>query len=205
MPSVSHRESRYTAVFLDRDGTLNPDPGYIDSPDKIVPYSYSAHAIRRLSEAGHMVVIVSNQSGIARGYFNEETLAEINARLIRLLECEGGRVHGLYYCPHYPETTGSESEYLRECECRKPKPGLLLQAAADLDIDLKRSVVIGDRYLDIELAHAVGATGILVLTGWGKREFESERANWPRMPDLVTEDLMSAVDAVLSSTAEATP
>lgn len=195
--SVSQVKSRKTAVFLDRDGTLNPDPGYIDSPEKIVPFPYAAQAIRRLNEAGHLVIIVSNQSGVARGYFNEETLGGINAQLVRHLEAEGGRVDGFYYCPHYPATNGNESEYLKDCNCRKPKPGLLLQAAADLDIDLLRSVVIGDRYLDIELAHSVGATGILVLTGWGRRELENDRSLWPRMPDLVTEDLKTAVDALL--------
>lgn len=198
MASVSHRYARHSAVFLDRDGTLNPDSGYINSPEKIIPYAYSARAVRRLNDAGHLVIIVSNQSGVARGYFDEETLAQINARLVTQLEAEGGRIHGTYYCPHYPIADGTPTEYLRDCECRKPKPGLLLRAAEELDIDLQRSVVVGDRYLDIQLAHSVGASGILVLTGWGRRELESDQASWPRMPDLVTEDLMSAVDALLA-------
>jgi D-glycero-D-manno-heptose 1,7-bisphosphate phosphatase len=199
MTSVSHPRGRYTAVFLDRDGTLNPDPGYIDSPDKIVPFAFAAHAIKRLNDAGHLVIIVSNQSGVARGYFDEATLAGINTQLVRQLEVEGGRIDGLYYCPHYPAANGNDTEYLRECDCRKPKPGLLLRAATELDIDLERSVVIGDRYLDIQLAHSVGASGILVLTGWGRRELEREQSNWPRMPDLVAEDLTAAVDALLAA------
>ena len=197
MPGVTPPNAK-RAVFLDRDGTLNPDPGYIDSPDKIAPFSYSAHSIRRLSDSGRLVVIVTNQSGVARGLFDEKTLRGINAHLVRLLESEGGHIDGLYYCPHYPQSDSSETEYLRDCDCRKPKPGLLLRAAADLEIDLAQSVVIGDRYLDVEIAHAVGAQSILVLTGWGKRELDFESQSWPRMPDLVVEDLSAAVDALLA-------
>lgn len=201
---VAEVKPKQKAVFLDRDGTLNDDPGYIDRPEKIVLFPSAANAIRRLNEAGRKVVVVTNQSGVGRGLFEETTLHGIHAHLVRLVEAAGGAIDAIYYCPHYPiggETEShGESPYRRDCDCRKPKPGMLLRAARDLNLDLESSVVIGDRYLDIEMAHAVGARGILVLTGYGQRELDLEAVNWPRMPDMVAQDLTAAVDAALSLT-----
>lgn len=192
------------AVFIDRDGTLNDDPGYIDRPEKIVLFPSVAKAIRRLNEAGRKVVVVTNQSGVARGLFEETTLQGIHAHLVELIGAAGGVIDAVYYCPHYPmdgeAKSRVESRYQRDCECRKPKPGMLIRAARDLNLDLEASVVIGDRYLDIQMAHAVGARGILVLTGYGQRELDRDASSWPRMPDLVAQDLTAAVDAALGLT-----
>ncbi len=201
MTIVTHAQVKQRAVFLDRDGTLNEDPGYIDRPEKIRLFPSTAEAVRRINNSGRKVVVVTNQSGVARGIVDETHLTGIHAHIINLIESAGARIDAVYYCPHYPNVSGGVGEtgsrYLRDCDCRKPKPGMLLQAARDLNLDLRRSAVIGDRYLDIEMAHSVGARGILVLTGYGQMEFDLGKDSWPRMPDLVVPDLMAAVAALL--------
>lgn len=156
------------AVFLDRDGIVIKDTGYLGDPNLVELLPDAAQAIKSLNEAGYMVVIVTNQSGVARGYFAEETLKKINRRLNELLEREEARLDGVYYCPHHPQ---AEVEmYRRDCGCRKPKPGLIFKAAKDLDLDLKNSYMIGHEERDIEAGHRAGCKTILVESDVGSRK-----------------------------------
>lgn len=157
-----------SAVFLDRDGTLIEEVGYLDRLDRLSFFPWSIDAVRLLNRAGYLVVVVTNQAGVARGFFEESFLGEAHRHIDVKLAAGGARIDGYYYCPHHPEA--SVAAYRRTCECRKPSPGMLRQAEQDLGIDLQRSYVIGDRWLDMQLAHAVGATGILVRTGYGQTE-----------------------------------
>lgn len=171
------------AVFIDRDGTINKESGYIDRPDMIELIPGSADAIRMINGMGIKAVIVTNQSGIGRSYFSEESLNEVNDRLKEILMEEDAHIDAVYYCPHHPDDG---------CDCRKPMPGLLKKAASELDIDLCSSYVIGDKISDLILAQNVGAMGILVRTGYGSESVESVR-DQEGLPVLVKEDLLSAV------------
>ena len=150
------------AVFLDRDGTLIEDTGYIDDPDKVRLLPGVADALRRLSDAGHHLVIISNQSGIARGIFDEEMLSTVHDRLESLLEQQQVRLEGAYYCPYLDSPKATIDTYRRRSDLRKPKPGMLLQAAKELDIDLSRSWMIGDEPRDIQAGKRAGCRTILI-------------------------------------------
>jgi D-glycero-D-manno-heptose 1,7-bisphosphate phosphatase len=156
------------AVFLDRDGTLIEEAGYLDRLDRLAFFPYTVDAVRVLNRAGFALVVVSNQSGIARGIVEDAFVAEAHRAISDKLEAGGARIDAYYYCPHYP--TAVVEAYRRECDCRKPKPGLLRRAADDLHIDLARSFVVGDRWHDIAAGQAVGARGVLVRTGLGRRD-----------------------------------
>lgn len=160
------------AVFLDRDGTIIEDDGYIDNVARIHLFSWSAEAIVRLHKAGFLVVVVTNQAGVARGYFDEAFLDEAHRHLDALLGSQGASIDAYYYCPHHRD--GVVAAYTRVCDCRKPAPGMIAKAAADLDIDVPASFVVGDKWLDIELAQRAGAAGVLVRTGYGQAA-ETER------------------------------
>ena len=153
------------AVFLDRDGTVIEERGYLGHLDLIELFPGSAQAIRLLKDAGYAVVIVTNQAGVARGLFDEAFVQSAHARLDAMLREQGALVDGYYYCPHHPD--GSVDRYALRCECRKPAPGMVRQAAADLDLDVARSFVVGDKWLDVGLATNAGARGVLVRTGYG--------------------------------------
>ena len=155
-------------VFLDRDGTIIEEAGYLDRLDRLVFFPYSVDAVRVLNRAGFTVVVITNQAGIARGIVEERFVAEAHAAISRRLAAGGARIDAYYYCPHYK--TGILDEYVMACQCRKPQPGMLLQAARDLDIDLARSFVVGDRWHDVGAAQAAGARGVLVRTGLGARD-----------------------------------
>ena len=156
------------AVLVDRDGTLIEDRGYVDRIDRMDIYPYAIEALRVLQRAGFKIVVVTNQAGVARGMFTEAFVHEAHAWLREQFEAGGVRFDGIYYCPHHTE--GSVDTYRVACECRKPQPGMALQAAKDLDLDLSRSFVVGDRWLDVALANRAGARGILVRTGYGAAE-----------------------------------
>ena len=160
--------TRKRAVFLDRDGTLIEEAGYLDRLERMVFFPYTVDAVRSLNRAGFAVVVVTNQAGIARGIVREPFVAEAHRAISETLAAGGAHVDGYYYCPHY--RTGVVTEYVQECDCRKPKPGMLRRAAADLGLDLSRSFVVGDRWHDVEVAGAVGARAVLVRTGLGRRE-----------------------------------
>jgi D,D-heptose 1,7-bisphosphate phosphatase len=179
------------AVFLDRDGTLLEEGNYVDRLDRLVFFPYSIDAVRALNHAALPVVVVTNQSGVARGMYTEGFVRESHAHLDQQLTAAGARIDGFYYCPHHPQ--GSVKAYRRDCECRKPKPGQFLQAAADLNLDLSRSFVVGDRWKDIEAGEAAGARGVLVRTGYGRDE-ESAR---PSRGAEVADNLIQAVAWIL--------
>jgi len=183
------------AIFLDRDGTLNEEDGYISSPARFRLYSFAAEAVRLINQSGWKAIVLTNQSGVARGYFTEATLAEIHERMEESLRLQGARIDAIYYCAHHPDY-GSPL-YRLDCDCRKPKPGLVERAVRDFNLDLNRCYAIGDRYRDIEACHAAGARGVLVMTGYGREEYETQRRDWPRQPDYVAEDLLDAVKCVL--------
>ena len=152
--------------------------------------------MRRLNASPFKVVMVSNQAGVAKGYFVESLVHACNRRMEELLDRESARLDGLYYCPHHPE--GSVDAYRVECNCRKPATGMVDRAASELGLDLKGSYMIGDRYSDIELAHNAGVWGVLVLTGYGKGEWEYKRDRFLRRPAHVAEDLLGAVEWILA-------
>lgn len=153
------------AVVLDRDGTLIEEAGYPSSLERLVFFPYTVDAVRLLNQAGFLVVLATNQSGVARGIVEESFVLEAHACIAARLEAGGARLDAQYYCPHHPE--GIRAEYRRACDCRKPAPGMLRRAAADLDVDLTRSFVVGDRWHDIAAGTAVGAQSVLVRTGYG--------------------------------------
>jgi D-glycero-D-manno-heptose 1,7-bisphosphate phosphatase len=181
------------AVFLDRDGTLIEEIGYLTRLDRLALFPWSVDAVRLLNRAGFAVVVVTNQSGVARGYFDEGFVREIHRVLDERVIAAGGRIDGFYYCPHYPDAT--IAAYRQSCECRKPKPGMLLRAAGELSLDLSRSFIVGDRWTDVEAGRAAGARGILVRTGFGIVDAEQPRPDLE--PALVAADLMEAASWIL--------
>jgi D,D-heptose 1,7-bisphosphate phosphatase len=183
------------AVFLDRDGTINVEVGYLSRPEDLRLINGSAAAIRRLNEAGFLVVVVSNQSGVARGYFGEDAVGRVNGAMARRLERSGARLDAVYYCPHYPD--GVVEQYRRTCDCRKPAPGMIRRAEREHNIDVTRSYVVGDHRGDIELAKNVGARSILVVTGHGAEELQ-KLTEAGIQPDRVVKNLTEAVDRILS-------
>jgi D-glycero-D-manno-heptose 1,7-bisphosphate phosphatase len=180
------------AVFMDRDGCLIEEMGYLNHPRRVRILPRTALAVSRLNAAGIPAIMATNQAGIARGYFSAETLEAINAEVERQLGEAGARLDALYVCTHHP--TAGAPPYRQICECRKPKPGLLHRAAHELGLDLSRSVMVGDKPSDVEAGQAAGAAGVLVLTGYGLGEWEYMRPGWTVEPDHVAEDLLEAVD-----------
>ncbi len=177
------------AAFLDRDGTIVDDPGYLHEPDRVKLLPGAAEAIRRLNERGFVVVVVSNQSGIARGLYSVEDYAAVQRRLGELLTAQGARIDGDYFCPHWPDVTGP-------CECRKPGLKLFREAAAAFDIDFARSWWVGDRVSDVQPARALGGRGILVAKGEGNLHQGQARASGVT----VVADLQAAANEILNST-----
>jgi D-glycero-D-manno-heptose 1,7-bisphosphate phosphatase len=184
------------AAFIDRDGTLTEEVGYVNHPRRLRLLPRTAEAIRRLNAADVAAVVVTNQAGVARGYFSEDVLRAVNTELVTQLKQAGAHLDGIYVCPHHP--TEGPPPFRADCECRKPKPGLVLRAASELGLDLAASAVVGDRPSDMVVARRVGARGILVLTGYGLGEWEYRRADFPVQPDHVAGDLLDAVEWMLS-------
>jgi D-glycero-D-manno-heptose 1,7-bisphosphate phosphatase len=176
------------AVFLDRDGTINLDAGYIDRLERFELYPFAIDAMRIFKQAGYLVVVLTNQAGVAHGMYGEDFVATLAEYLADRVTLGGGRIDGHYYCPHSPDA--AVPEYRVECECRKPKPGMARRAAEELGIDLGRSVVIGDRWRDIAVARAVGCRGILVKTGYGATEALKPQPGLSA--DAVCDDLIGA-------------
>ena len=184
------------SVFIDRDGTLTDEVGYVNHPSRLRLLPRSAEAIRRLNAADIPAVVVTNQAGLARGYFSEEVLHEVNRALAAQLAGAGARLDGVYVCPHHPSE--GAPPYRMRCECRKPKPGLLRRAAEELGLDLTRSTMIGDKPSDLTPGREVGAATVLVLTGYGRGEWEYHRDQFEAKPDHVAEDLLDAVEWTLA-------
>jgi D-glycero-D-manno-heptose 1,7-bisphosphate phosphatase len=173
-------------IILDRDGTLIVERNYLSNPDGVELLDNVAVALRRFQEQGWGRLVVTNQSGIGRGYFSPETVDSIHARMVELLARQGAAIDGIYVCPHTPED---------DCDCRKPKTGLVLKAAADWGFDPSDCVFIGDKACDVDLGRALGGSTILVLTGYGKEHRERGLAR----PDFAVRDLDEAVDVILTA------
>lgn len=189
-------EGEHRAVFLDRDGTICEDVGYLDSVEGMRLIPRAGAAIKLLNERGFKTVVVTNQSGVAKGFFSEWRLMELHVEMVRQLKEEGAHIDRIYYCPHHP--TEGNDPYLQVCNCRKPACGLLFQAATDLRLNLRASYMIGDHYSDVECGHRVGAQGILVLTGHGAGAM-AQRENWLTPPSFIAADLYLAVDWILGN------
>ncbi len=178
----------HRAIFMDRDGTVSEDVGYMYHAGLYKVFSWTGPAIRKINDSGMKAVLITNQSGVGRGYFDEADVEQVHRILHAELAVHGAKLDGVYVCVHHPAAG---------CDCRKPNPGMLLQAQRDMNIDLTRSFVIGDKYVDIETAHNAGAKGILVLTGFGQQEREKHERHL-HQPDLVVQNLIEAVDSILN-------
>lgn len=178
------------AVFIDRDGTINEEVGYLGEVERLVLIPGAIDAVRSLNEAGYEVVVITNQAGVARGYFDEDAVRQIHRHLFRLFADGGARITAIYYCPHHPDFPGDGSP---ECNCRKPAPGMLERAAADFDLDLSMSVMVGDTVKDMHVGKSVGCKTIMVETGYGLKE----RKELDFEPDYVAQDLAEAASWII--------
>ena len=183
------------AIFLDRDGCLIKEKNYLSKIEDIEIFDEAYVALKSFQDAGFLLFIVSNQSGVARGYFTENDVLNVNNEIINRFKDKGIIIAKSYYCPHLKE--GIIKEYAIDCECRKPKIGLIKQAIADFsDIDLSKSFVIGDKLSDIQLAHNASMQGILVKTGHGQEEVSKiELKNI--QPDYICENIANSADFIL--------
>jgi D-glycero-D-manno-heptose 1,7-bisphosphate phosphatase len=165
MEEVDQKKQKLPAIFLDRDGTINEEVGFLDSLEKLRLIPGAARAISMINESGFKAIVVTNQSGVARGLFDEEMVAAAHQKIQKMLLEKGARIDAFFYCPHHP--TASRGIYLKNCPCRKPAPGMLLRAKDELMIALEDSYIIGDTLNDIEAGAKVGVKGVLVKTGYG--------------------------------------
>ncbi len=184
------------AVFLDRDGTIIREGEYLADPAGVEILKGAASGIKALRQAGFIVIVATNQSGVARGFFTEQDMQRVNERMQELLAAEGAELDGIYYCPHYPE--GKVREYVQVCYCRKPGPDMLFTAAQERNIDLFKSWVIGDKATDIEFGFKQGLRTILVLTGYG-RETQTKGFSSSLKPNLIVPDLEAAASAIIAA------
>lgn len=182
-------------VFLDRDGTITEEVGYVNHVSRLRLLPGAAEGIRLLNDAGVPVFLATNQAGVARGYFDEALLKRVLARLEEMLAGLGAHLDALYYCPHHPKA--GEPPWRADCGCRKPKPGMLLKGAAEFGLDLKRSWVVGDKISDTGFARNAGARSAMVLTGYGLGEYEHQRDQWKWQPDALVPDLHAAALHIL--------
>lgn len=185
----------HPAVFLDRDGTIIDEVGYLDRPERVSLYPFSIAAIRALNRAGFRVVMVTNQSGIARGFFSEVTVQAVHAHIADLLAAGGAHLDAYYYCPHHPD--GRVAPYAGACDCRKPSRGLVDRAVRELSIDPTQSYAVGDRWLDVKLGRNMGGRGILVRTGYGA--LEEAKPPEDLVVDAVVNNLVEAASWILSA------
>jgi D,D-heptose 1,7-bisphosphate phosphatase len=182
--------TKAVAVFLDRDGTINEEVGYLDSLEKLRMIPEAFEAIRLVNQSGMKAVVISNQSGVARGYFDEAFVETVHASIQALLKEHMAWIDRFYYCPHHPtEGTGT---YRTACPCRKPEAGLLLRASQEMGIELARSYMVGDMPKDIEAAARAGAKGILVQTGYG-----GDHLSFLVRPDYIARDILDAVEWIM--------
>jgi len=183
------------AVFLDRDGTLIEEAGYLERLDRLIFFPFAVDAVRQLNRAGFLIVVNTNQSGVARGIVSEEFVSIAHQQISRRLQAGGARVDAYYHCPHHPE--GIVASLRTACECRKPQPGMLRRAAADLHIDLRRSFSVGDRWHDVDAGQAAGTRTVLVRTGHGA-SVERTRRDGPA-PDVIVDNVAAAAAWILTN------
>jgi D-glycero-D-manno-heptose 1,7-bisphosphate phosphatase len=182
------------AVFLDRDGTVNEEMGYINHPSRLKIFDFAITAVKQLKDAGFKIIILTNQSGVARGYFDENVLLDIHAILLKHFSESNASIDKIYYCPHHKE--GIIPKYKKDCDCRKPKPGMLIKAKEDFNISLENSYLVGDRYKDIEFAQQNRIKSIMVLTGYGLGEYSYQKNQWKTEPDFVCDNLLKAAGII---------
>jgi D-glycero-D-manno-heptose 1,7-bisphosphate phosphatase len=191
----TEHKALYPAIFLDRDGTINREVEYLARPEQLELLPGAAEGMRRLRQAGFRLVIVTNQAGVARGYYGEEDVRAVHDRLREMLRERGVEVDGIYYCPHHPEA--GQGAYRVACTCRKPGTGLFQRAARELHLALARSVVIGDKVTDLLPGLALGCRTVLVRTGYGQSLLNAGALE--RVPvDHVADDLLDAAEWVLA-------
>jgi D-glycero-D-manno-heptose 1,7-bisphosphate phosphatase len=194
-PYLSAKGHLRPAVFLDRDGTINEQMGYINHLSRFVLLPGVALAIRKFNEHGIPAVVVTNQSGLARGYFPLTLLEAVHTEMERQLAAEGAHLDGIYVCPHHPEA--KVAQYRQACRCRKPQTGLLEQAAAELHLDLSRSFMVGDRWSDMECGVRAGVAPVLVLTGYGRGELAYINPEKEIQPTVIAQNLLEAAEQII--------
>ena len=185
------------AVFLDRDGTINEEMGYINHISRFRVFGFVPQAIKLLNDAGFKVLVVTNQSGVARGYFDEQLVGEVHEKLLKIIKQSNARIDGIYYCPHHPKE--GLGKYKKDCRCRKPKIGMIDLAAQEHEIDLSRSFMVGDRYKDVVFARKAGLRPVFVKTGYGIGELTYQHSTWKEEPVFIAEDLLSAARFIRDS------
>ena len=183
------------AVFFDRDGTLNEEVEFLSAPEQMRLIPGAGLAVRAVNENGFLAVVISNQSGIARGLFTEADLIPIHAKFRHELGASGARIDRIYYCPHHP--TSGIARYRMDCDCHKPRPGMLRRAEEEMGVDLSGSYVIGDRTVDVLAGRNAGAKGILVLTGYGMTA-AGECREQGIVPDYIAPSVGEAVNFILN-------
>ncbi len=184
------------AIFLDRDGTVSEEVGYVNHLRRFQLLPRSLEAIRRINQSGFLAVLVTNQAGVARGYFKERLVQQVHRKLAEMLAAGDAYLDAVYYCPHHP--SAGAPPYRLDCDCRKPRPGMVRAAERDLGVDVTQSYMVGDKHSDIAFAHSLGMKGVLVKTGYGLGELEQWGDSWDDRPDAVAEDLLGAVEWILS-------
>ncbi len=183
------------AIFLDRDGTITEEVGYINHVSRAKLYPWAPEAIQILNSTGLPIIVVTNQSGVGRGYFTEELVAQVHQKIQDELAAHGAKLDAYYYCPHHPSAV--LKAYRQDCRCRKPSTGMADEAAEQFGIDLGTSYVVGDTYRDMQMGFNIGGRTILLMTGYGRGEYEYHRTAWLRMPDLIAENLLHAARQIL--------
>ncbi len=183
------------AVFIDRDGTVSEEVGYVNHISRFRLLPNTADAIKLLNDAGVMAILATNQAGVARGYFEEAMIIKVHEKLGEELSKSGAKFDAVYYCPHHPSV--GKPPYRMDCDCRKPKPGMITRAQREHGIDLTVSYMIGDKISDVEFGKKLGLKSVMVLTGYGIGEYEHQRQNWKVTPDFIAEDLLAAVKWIL--------
>lgn len=191
------------AIFLDRDGTISEEVGYVNHLSRYRLLPNSLEAIRRINQAGFLAIVTTNQSGVARGYFSEDLVRQVHDRLLAWVSEAGARLDAIYYCPHHP--TEGRPPLRADCECRKPRPGMIRRAEREHGIDLARSYVVGDSRADLEAGAAAGVPGVLVQTGYGRGLVEHQKETLTVPPLHVAEDLLEAARFILEREAAAGP
>jgi D-glycero-D-manno-heptose 1,7-bisphosphate phosphatase len=184
--TLSRRER---GIFMDRDGTVSEEVGYMYHAGLYKPFPWTGEAVRKINDSGYKAVLITNQAGVERGYFPESMVHEVHSVLDEELNRWSARLDGIYYCPHRPET---------QCDCRKPKPGMILRASREMNIELAESYMIGDRYVDVEAARAAGVKSVLLRSGDGLIEFEKHGKTSAFQPHFIADNLLNAVEAILN-------
>jgi len=174
---------------------MTVEGGYINHPSRLRLIGGSAEAVQQLNRNGILAVLVTNQAGVARGYFTEDLLKQVHAKLERMLAAKEARLDAIYYCPHHPRE--GPPDYRKDCNCRKPRTGMIEAACRDMQIDLAHSYMVGDKISDSEFGHKLGLRTVMVMTGYGRGEHEYQRQDWTDQPDYMAKNFRDAVAWIL--------